>query len=220
MVGFPFNLSGGHLPTERTTPSLVQERTPHNVDHIFTLHGFQYITSHFITIHVEQYNIWKESDVRDPKNRIELLWVPGGRRSNHTLDDIRSKLDKKRVLSDVCVLSILSFVLLSHLAQPDLLRKPQYEAINAVKDQLFDTGQGTNIVSDHELDAHNNAVANYMNWVDKIRSLSSFLKDGWFTNALVTPPMLEVVDSNEPSRQEYKFNRYVHNSILALMLKI
>jgi len=74
---------------------------------------------------------------------------------------------------------------------------------------IFDTNAGINIVSADELDAYNNAVGNYLNWVDKVRDLSSFLKDGWFTSALVTPPMFEVVDHNRRFRQEYKFNRYV-----------
>jgi hypothetical protein len=78
-----------------------------------------------------------------------------------------------------------------------------------VKGQLFDRSAGINVVSMYELDAHNNAVTNYMNWVQKVRDLSSFLKDGWFTSALVMPPMFEVVYSNEAFTQEYMFNRYV-----------
>lgn len=74
---------------------------------------------------------------------------------------------------------------------------------------IFDTNEGTNIVSEHELDAHNNVVANYINWVKKVQNTSSFLKDGWFVSALVTPPMFEVVQSNETSAQEYEFNGYV-----------
>lgn len=76
------------------------------------------------------------------------------------------------------------------------------------------------MVSMHELDAHNNAVANYMNWVGKVRNLSSFLKDGWFTSALVTPPMFEVVGSHERFTQKYKFNRYVLPPDLCRMFTI
>lgn len=184
---------------------------------IFSEHGISHVNSNFITIHVRKYKTWSKEDVEDPRNRIKLLYNDGST-PNATLNAVRTKLDKKRVLSDVCVLSILSFVLLSHLAQPDLLGSLQYQAIDAMKGQLFDTGQGFNMVSPGELDAHA-AVANYMRWVDKARSLSSFLKDGWFASALVTPPMLEVVDSIATSPQKYKFNRYVHDSIFALMLK-
>ena len=93
-----------------------------------------HITHKFITIHVEQHNRWKESDVRDFNNRIELLWDDHGcSLPNPTLDGVRSKSEKKRVLSDVGVLSILSFLLLRRLAQPDLLGSPQYRAIDAVR---------------------------------------------------------------------------------------
>ena len=75
----------------------------------------------------------------------------------------------------MCSLSSV-FCPTKHLAQPDLLGSPQYRAINTVKDQpsVFDTNSGTNVVSMRELDAHNHAVANYMNWVDKI-----VLSEGW-----------------------------------------
>jgi len=44
------------------------------------------------------------------------------------------------------------------------------------------------MISKRERDAFNNAVRNYMNWVESIRALSSSLKDGWFKSALVSPP--------------------------------
>jgi len=191
------------------------------VDSIFMSYNIPHTTSKFITIRVERYNTWQENDVHLPQNRIKLLWDDNGPSiPNPTLDGVRSKLEKKRVLSHVGVLSILSFVLLRHLAQPDLLGSPQYRAMNAVKDSVFDTSTAPNIVSKRELDAHNHAVANYINWVDKIQSLSTYLKAGWFTSALVTPRMFEVIDSNETFAQKYKVNRYVHDSIFALMFKI
>jgi hypothetical protein len=108
------------------------------------------------------------------------------------------------------VLSSLPLVVLTHSAQTALLKSPQYPAITAVRGQppIFDRSAGIYIVSKRELDPHNNAVANYMNWVEKVQNVSSFLKDVWFTNALVAPPMFEAVDNNKRFRQEYKFNRY------------
>jgi len=79
--------------------------------------------------------------------------------------------------------------------------------LNREEDPIFDASGENNMVSTRELDAHNHAVRNYMNWVDIIRGLSSSLKEGWFRSALVAPPMLEVVRTE--STQEYKFNRYV-----------
>jgi hypothetical protein len=38
---------------------------------------------------------------------------------------------------------------------------------------------GTNVVSSREIDARHHAVAGYMNWVQEVQILSSFLKDGW-----------------------------------------
>ena len=109
MVRTPFHLS---TATEHP-PSLVQQRTLNNLDGIFRSYKIPHIDSTFITIHVERYNTWKKCDVLDPRNRIKLLWDDNGRSiPNPTLDDVRSKLDKKWMLSDVGVLSILSFILL------------------------------------------------------------------------------------------------------------
>lgn len=98
--------------------------------------------------------------------------------------------------------------------QTTLLNSTQH---NAVKDAvegtcpIFDLSTDTNLnmVSKCELDAYNHAVTNYMNWAEKVQCLSSFLKDGWFTGALVAPPMLEVVRDSETLTQKYQFNRYV-----------
>ena len=74
---------------------------------------------------------------------------------------------------------------------------------------IFENKSGTNVVSSREIDAHHHAVAGYMNWVQDVQGLSSFLKDGWFSSALVTPAMLELVKANETFTQEYKFIRHV-----------
>ena len=65
------------------------------------------------------------------------------------------------------------------------------------------------MVSKREVDAFNNAVRNYMNWVESVTALLSSLKDGWFKSALVNPPMLELVDSCRGLKQGYSFNRYL-----------
>lgn len=65
------------------------------------------------------------------------------------------------------------------------------------------------MVSKREVDAFNNAVRNYTNWVESIKALSSSLKDGWFTSALVNPAMLELVGSSRGLKQGYSFNGYL-----------
>jgi len=98
-------------------------------------------------------------------------------------------LDKKRVLSDA-----------------DLLGSAQYRAIDAVATDslaqpIFDMSAGSpNVVSMLELDASNHAITNYINWVEAVQRQSSFMKDGWFQAALVTPPMLELVDGTSNPR--------------------
>ena len=101
---------------------------------------------------------------------------------------------------------------LSYLAQADLLGSAQYRAIDAVaavrlKQSIFDTSAGPNVVLPRELDALNRALTNYINWVEDVRNQSSFMKDGWFQAALVTPPMLELV--NGACNPRYKCDRYV-----------
>jgi len=77
------------------------------------------------------------------------------------------------------------------------------------EDSIFHTStEPDNMVSKRELDAHNHALRNYMNCVNTVKIESSFLRDGWFTGALVVPPMTEVVDSNQFT-QKYKFTRHV-----------
>jgi hypothetical protein len=107
MVRIPFNLSDRHLPTERTTPSLAQQQILRNVGSIFKRHNIPYIDSNFITIYVGKYKTWSKQDVENPRNHIELLWNNGST-PNPTLEAVRTKLDKKRALSDVCVPSVLS----------------------------------------------------------------------------------------------------------------
>ena len=107
--------------------------------------------------------------------------------------------------------------LLSYLAQTDLRDSAQYQAINAVatatlSQSIFDESAGSpNVVSMLELDALNHAITNYINWVEAVQRQSSFMKDGWFQAALVTPPMLELVGGT--SNPRYKCDRYVHDSI-------
>ena len=179
---------------------------------IFEKHNIPHINSNFITIHVRRCKAWTRQDVQNPLNRIKLLGNNGSS-GNATLDAVRTKLDKERVLSDVCVPSVLSFILLlSYLAQADLLGSAQYRAIDAVaavhlKQSIFDTRAGNNVVSPRELDCVNNAIRNYMHWVEDVRCLSSFMKYGWFQAALVTPPMLEL--ANGTFSQRYKYDRYV-----------
>jgi hypothetical protein len=60
-----------------------------------------------------------------------------------------------------------------------------------------------------ELDAFSTLGGNYLNWIEKVVDRSSFLKDGWFASALVTPPMFEVAHKNiTPLNYKYEFNRY------------
>lgn len=65
-----------------------------------------------------------------------------------------------------------------------------------------------NEVSMHEVDAFNSVGGNYLNWAAKIVDGSSFFKDGWFTSALVAPPMLELAHEFESLQRVYVFNRY------------
>jgi len=101
MVRLPFHLSNGHLPTEHTVPSLVSQRARNDVNDVFTNYGFPHIDSQFITIHVKNYTTWTEKDVRNSQNCIKLLWNAKDDRPkpNDTLDSVRRKLDKKRVLN-------------------------------------------------------------------------------------------------------------------------
>jgi hypothetical protein len=109
--------------------------------------------------------------------------------------------------------SVFYPTLLSYLAQADLLGSAQYRAIDAVATDslaqpIFDMSAGRpNVVSMLELDASNHAITNYINWVEAVQRQSSFMKDGWFQAALVTPPMLELVDGT--SNPRYKCDRYV-----------
>ena len=107
----PFNLSGRHLPTERTTSSLAQQKILREVDSVFEKHNMPHINSNLITIHVRKYKSWSQKDVENTQNNIKLLWTNGSSH-NTTLDAVRAKLDNKRVLSDVCVPSVLPFILL------------------------------------------------------------------------------------------------------------
>src|SRR5258708_39587013 len=52
-----------------------------------------------ITMHVDNANDWAESDLKDDRNRITLLWHL--ERQNPTLDKVNADLERKRVLSDV-----------------------------------------------------------------------------------------------------------------------
>jgi hypothetical protein len=75
---------------------------------------------------------------------------------------------------------------------------------------IFETAApNQNEVSTTELDAFSTVCRSYLNWVKKVIDRSSFLKDGWFTSALVTQPMLELVHCNPTTlRHKYEFNRY------------
>ena len=73
----------------------------------FATFGFADIDAKFITIHVKEYKAWTKEDVLNPENHIHLLW--GENRHNnpqaqYKLDQVRIKLDKNRVLSDVGIL--------------------------------------------------------------------------------------------------------------------
>ena len=213
MVRIPFNLSGGHLPTEHTTPSLAPQQILREVRDVFRKYAMPHIASEFITIHVGKYQTWSQGDVENPQNNIKLLWKNGSS-SNATLDAVRTKLDKMRVLSDVCVASVLSFIptLLSYLVQADLLGGAQYRVIDVIATEhgqpsIFDTSAGTNVVSKRELGAFSHAITNYADWVEDVQPLSSFMKDGWFQAALVTPPMLEL--AKERTNPSHKYDRYV-----------
>lgn len=69
--------------------------------------------------------------------------------------------------------SIFYSTLLSYLAQPTLLNNTEYVAfIEAVNrdcgDPIFGASTGNNMVSEHELHAHNHALRNYINCVNTI----------------------------------------------------
>lgn len=184
--------------------------------HIFEDFGLPDIDPNIIIIHVRRHNSWTDVDVRNPRNHINLLWEYDS--SNRTLveakrklDRVRKKLDKRRILSDVGVQvpSILSFysTVLNYLIQRTLRDSLEYKVIKAKANnhQIFDERGGINVVSGREIDAHNHAIANYLNWAGTVQDLSSYMKDGWFTSALVAPPMFDVVKSNKTCI----FNRYV-----------
>jgi hypothetical protein len=109
--------------------------------------------------------------------------------------------------------SVFYPTLLSYLAQGHLLGSAQYQAINSIAnarlgEPIFDVrAGGPNVVSEQELDASNHAMTNYINWAKVVSDQSSFMKDGWFQAALVTPPMLELV--NGTSNPRYKCDRHV-----------
>ena len=65
---------------------------------VFQSHNLPY-TSGLFSIHVKDVPNWSEQDLRDPRNRITLLWDDVGK--SPAFDSFRSLLDKKRVLSDV-----------------------------------------------------------------------------------------------------------------------
>ena len=110
--------------------------------------------------------------------------------------------------------------LLSYLAQPTPL-EPDYaafiQAVNCGRDPIF--RQGPNVVSKEELDAHNHVLRNYMNCMNEVRNELSFLKDAWFTSALLVPLMTELVRS-ELFTKKYKFTTYVSLLDLCLVFKI
>ena len=54
-----------------------------------------------ITVHVGDLKTWAEDDISNPLNCIVKLWEDDSRDTH--LDDVRSKLDENRVLSDVRV---------------------------------------------------------------------------------------------------------------------
>ena len=54
-----------------------------------------------ITVHVGDMKTWAEDDISNPLNCIVKLWEDNSR--NIHLDDVRSKLDEKWVLSNVHV---------------------------------------------------------------------------------------------------------------------
>ena len=112
-------------------------------------------------------------------------------------------------------------ILLNHPPQTTLLGDAQYQSIALDTGAVFDVQAGTesNMVSKAEVDAFNNAVRNYINWVESVRDLSSSLKDGWFKSALVNPPMLELAASCRDLEQGYSFNGYLC-SPLNLMFSI
>ena len=101
-------------------------------------------------------------------------------------------------------------ILLKSSPQAELLADTQYQSIAIDTAAVFDVqaSPGSNMVSRREVDAFNNAVRNYMNWVESVKALSSSLKDGWFKSALVNPPMLELVNSCRGLKQGYSFNGY------------
>jgi len=83
---------------------------------------------------------------------------------------------------------------------------------------MFDAGPGDNMVSARELAAHFTLVESYMSCVGTVKGLSSHMMDGWFRDALVAPPMIEVVQ--DTLAQEYKFNAYVSLLDLSLAFEV
>jgi len=121
-----------------------------------------------ITVHVSDMKTWAKDDIPSPLNCSVKLREDDSPDTH--LDDVRSKLDGKRVLSDAALLGDTQYQSIAH-AVFDIQATPE-----------------SNMVSKCELDAFNNAVRNYMNWVESVRALPSSLKDGWFKSALVNPP--------------------------------
>ena len=61
-----------------------------------------------ITVHVRDIKTWTEGDISNRLNCIVKLWEDNSPDAH--LDDVRSKLDKKRILSDVCVRLLASLL--------------------------------------------------------------------------------------------------------------
>jgi hypothetical protein len=93
------------LNLRRHPYSLVEQRALNEVNHIFRFYQIQHVESNVITIHVGNYKTWTSNDVVDPRICVKLLWDDDEPTANPTLDAVQSKLDKKRVLSDVGVFS-------------------------------------------------------------------------------------------------------------------
>jgi hypothetical protein len=114
--------------------------------------------------------------------------------------------------------------------QSTLLNKPQCRVIIDATSQgsvFGQSGGDGGVVSEYELNALSTAVTTYMDWVEGASDLSSNVKDAWFQSALISPPMFEMVASN----QEYKFDGYIgylslfwgfgtHGAILAILVGI
>jgi hypothetical protein len=182
------------------------------IDKVLGEYGIQQDASNVVTIHVEKLNTWTINDIRNPQNGITMLWESNPQTPNTTLDDIRSKLGKRRVPSDVCVLSSSPLVLLSCCAQA-LLCTHQYKLLIAVTDHesVFGASGGEGAeVSQSELEAFAQAVTVYTGRVKEVKELSSSMKDGWFTDALVAPPMLDVAADSQKLIQRYRFDWYVY----------